>query len=219
MLGTSNYEYTKEYLEEKTEALSEKYSYSDLITILDSFSTKSNNREEQTLISSYLKSLKRQEQWIETAWQNPEKVSKGQYLYAVYNQIKKRLPNDIKTKIFTADRSADKILQSLVDWTPFSLGDGKGEVYLEIINGMICMRFFRLDGDKHDLKKIKQYLIQNHFQPLLEKYPKATTKGQASKYMKMIRMELDFDQLGMDGATAIYLDWQKALREVKQNLY
>ena len=95
--------------------------------------------------------------------------------------------------IFTTERSADKILQSLVDWTPFALENGKGEIYLEIINSLVCLRFFRLDGDKQALKQIKAHLIQYHFQSLLEKYPQATIKGQATKYMKMIRMPLDFE--------------------------
>jgi hypothetical protein len=215
LLGTSNYEYTHDYLKEKSEGYSEKYNYDDLIAILDNYTLIATNRQEKALLSSYQQSLHNQKHWIDNAWKTPEKVSKGHYFYSVYHQIQQRLPDTIKTKIFTTGRNADKILQSLVNWTPFALGKGKGEIYLEIINGIIALRFFRLAGDINDLKRIKQYLIQHHFKSLLEKHPTATTKGQATKYMKMIRMPMDFGELGMDGAVGVYLDWQMALREVK----
>lgn len=215
LLGVSNYEYSPEMIVEKSEGLSRKLSYADLLRGLEALLNKSpRSAIPDTLLEAYRDALIKQRDWLRDAWQHPETVHRHFYLYSAYRQMQDLMP-DISTRMFTGDRTADYILQTNDLWVPFEHGGAVGQVFLEVFNGELTIRFAPDQGDKDALRAVRQQLVNYVEQELGSRYSDMITQGRISKWMKIARLRLDFEAMGIEGAVHAFQDWYGVVKNLR----
>lgn len=158
----------------------------------------------------YRDSLVVQHEWLLGLYRDLEREP-SQLTYYSYFQHMRGYLSDIRTGIYSEHKGASQYIMHVKDnWLPIALEDGSGYLYLEIIDHEISIRFAHKEGDRGMIRR----RLVNHYLPLIQKMsPDAHARGKASKFMRIVRMDLCYSPESVKANADILRDWMMCMRE------
>lgn len=214
LLGTKDMDSPVNYIKEKSGAKSEKIGHEKLLRILDQFLE---GREEDGLACmarSYRHAIASQWEQLTTNWTRKGEVHEHFYYYSFFWQMQKYLA-DIETRMYpvTNPGGTQYILNAQDTWAKVEHNSCKGELYLELINNLLCIRCRLDEGEYADKRAIRRRLI-DYFRPRLEgKFLELENGDRVSKFMYIVRMRMDFEKLGVERVAGAFREWRKVVKE------
>lgn len=158
----------------------------------------------------YLEALLTQHEGIRGMYRTLASQPSQLAYYSYFQEMRAHLP-DVRTGIYTEHKGTSQHIMHVLDlWLPIELDEGCGHLYLEIIDHEITIRFAH---DKGNRSLIRQRLL-SHYLPLIQRInPKAHAQGKASKYMRIVRMDLDYKPEMVKENAVILKNWIVCLKE------
>lgn len=141
LLGTSWFEYTEKCVTIKSEGSATKIGYDELIAALNRLLVATGQAAEvYELALAYRNALQEQYNRIQTAYRNRD--NEKLFFYAIYREIQSRVKG-METSIYTVTNPGGPvyILNNSDFWLGFNYEKAEAELYYEIVNGRLCIKF------------------------------------------------------------------------------
>jgi hypothetical protein len=168
------------------------------------------------LALAYRNALHEQYNRIENAYKN--KDDSKLYYYSIYHKIQSRL-NGIETSIYTVNNPGGPvyILNNTEYWRNFQIGQMTGELYYEIVNGRLCIKFHT--DVANDVKYIIRENVRKAIKNIFGSSYQVIDSGRIGAYMTACQIEHDFTDINkFDQSAEIFLDIASKFEEVIKSI-
>jgi hypothetical protein len=205
LLGTSWFEHSATSITRNSGGIATKIGYDELIVALNQLMIATGQSPDiYELALAYRNAIQEQFDNLRNAFTTADgsKIS----FYSLYWEIQKRL-KDIETAIYTVNNQGGPvyILNSSDYWLPFSVGQIPGNLYYEVVNGRLCIKFYieAPDSDKYMIRNRVRQAIKS---VLGQKYQVIDT-GRLGAYMTACQIDHDFCEISkLDDSAAVFQD-------------
>jgi hypothetical protein len=213
LLGISRFEWSEDDILEASGGLSRKITYPELIAAIDTFLAAAEPSPLKDLAMSYRSALQEQFEWSQNAWRYPVEKGRALHYLSAYEAIQKSIP-DIPTRIYSFSQGGtDYVLKAETLRRPYGIGGITGEIFLEIHNGELCIKFDCDTNDKETLRAIRWRLIEYFDSNLRQRSYDVNTRGRISRYMRLVSMPLDFPKIEVKRAAEIFKEWHDLVKD------
>jgi len=205
LLGTTWFEYLSGDIENKSKGIATKIGYKELISALNSLIiTPDQSADVYELALAYRNALQEQFSMIKNAYTTND--SGKLFFYSLYREIQKRIKN-MNTSIYTVNNPGGSvyILNNSDYWKKFSIGNVSGELYYEVVNGRLCIKFYS-EAEKKDKYMIRDRIRKAVKDVLSPKY-KVIDTGRLGAYMTACQIDYDFTDIKkIDKSAVVFQD-------------
>jgi len=205
LLGTSWFEHSAESIARNSNSLATKIGYDELITALNQLMVASGQSPDvYELALAYRNAIQEQFDRLRNAFMTP--YDGRPYFYSLYWEIQKRLKG-METVIYTVNNPGGQvyILNNSDYWLPFSIGNSSGDLYYEIVNGRLCIKFYS-EAENTDKYTIRDRIRQAVRTVLSSKYL-VVDSGRIGAYMTACQIDYDFcDVTKIDESASLFQD-------------
>jgi hypothetical protein len=205
LLGTSWFEHSATSITRNSGGVAAKIGYGELIAALNQLMiTTGQSPEVYELALAYRNAIQEQFDKLKNAFTAAD--SSRICFYSQYWEIQKRLKN-LETAIYTVNNQGGPvyILNSSDYWLPFSVGQISVDLYYEVVNGRLCIKFYAeaSDADKY---MIRDHVRQDIKSVLGQKY-QIVDSGRLGAYMTACQIDHDFRDISkLDDSAAVFQD-------------
>jgi len=217
LLGTSWFEHTENSISDMSEGSASRIGYDELISSLNKLMVApSQPPEVYELALAYRNAVQEQYDRIRTAYKSKE--DEKLFFYAIYHEIQTRLEG-METSIFTVHNPGGPvyILNSSDYWLGFNYEGVEGQLYYEIVNGRLCIKFYI------EAPRETKYKLRDNLRDAIRKVYGADYKiidsGRLGSYMTACQIEHDFSNIeDFDESARIFSDVGSKLEEVLKGI-
>ena len=205
LLGTSWFEHSTDSIAGSFGGIATKTGYEEVISALNRLMVAPGQSPDvYELALAYRNALQEQMDKLLTAFKTPD--GSKLFFYSMYHEIQKRLKS-VETAIYTVNNPGGPvyILNCSDHWLPFSIGQLAGELYYEVVNGRLCIKFHSeaTDKDKYTIRDRVRKAIKG---VLGQKY-RIVDSGRLGAYMTACQIDHDFcDISALDESAAVFED-------------
>jgi len=193
LLGTSWFEHTEKSISDKSEGSATRIGYDELIFSLNKLMVATGQPPEvYELALAYRNAVQEQYDRIHTAYRN--KQDEKLFFYAIYHEIQSRLKG-METSIYTVNNSGGPvyILNNSDYWLSFTYEKAEGELYYEVVNGRLCIKFY-IEAPNETKYKLRDNLREAIRRVYSSDY-KIVDSGRLGAYMTACQIEHDFTDI------------------------
>jgi len=205
LLGTSWFEYSLSDIENNFNGTATKIGYDEIISALNSLIVAPDQSPDvYELALAYRNALQEQFNILKNAFKNND--GGKLFFYSLYREIQNRTQN-IRTSIYTVNNPGGPvyILNNGDCWKKFTVGNLAGELYYELVNGRLCIKFYS-EEKKEDKYLIKDQVRKAVRSVLSPKY-KVIDTGRLGTYMTACQIDHDFTDIrNLDKSAYIFQD-------------
>ena len=187
MLGLSSFESNSRHIEQASGGLREKASYNELLVALNSLLVSPDQATDVSeLILHVPNALQLQFQKLTRAALD-ESERNQQFYYSLYGMLQQRMPS-IETRIYTVvNRGGPVYILNNSAMFELQLDSVPVQIYYEIVNGIICIKFHAQSDDIDKRREIRTLIRQASHSVLEPKYT-LIDSGRTGAYMIGIRI-------------------------------
>jgi len=217
LLGTSWFEHSSTNIERYSGGVVKKIGYEELINALNQLLvTTGQSPEVYELALAYRNAVQEQHDSLKNAFTKGE--GGKPFFYSLYWEIQKRLTG-IETAIYTVNNPGGPvyILNCSNCWLPFSMGDISGELYYEVVNGRLCIKFYS-EASTDDKYMIRKRIRSATRKVLGNKY-KIVDSGRLGAYMTACQVDYDFNDISkLDDSAKVFQDVSNEFNSIIQEI-
>ena len=220
MLGTSWFEHSSSWIEQESGGLAKKIGYEELIDALSKLLDDTGQSPEvDELARAYRNAIQKQFENLKNAFKKDDRGK--HFFYSLYWEIQKRLKN-LKTAIYTVNNrgSAVYILNGFNHsdhWIPFLNGNVSGELYCEVVNGHLRIKFYS-EAAKEDKYEIREK-IRDATRKVLGKKYEIKNAGRLGTHMTACQVGHDFSDISkLDDSAKTFQDVASKLGAIIQEI-
>jgi hypothetical protein len=217
LLGTSWFEHSTSSIVSKSNGATTKIGYDELISALNKLMVASGQSPDiYELALAYRNAIQEQFDKLKNAFKNPD--GGRLYFYSLYREIQKRVIG-METDIYTANNPGGPvfILNNADYWMPFSKENISGELYYEIVNGRLCIKFYT-KAEKAVKCAIRDRIRYAIRKVLGSKYP-VVDSGRIGKYMTACQIDHDFCDIDkIDESALLFQDVAKEFSNITKEI-
>lgn len=217
LLGTSWFERTEKSISDMSDGLASRIGYDELILSLNKLMvTTGQPPEVYELALAYRNAVQEQYDRIHAAYRS--KKDKKLFFYAIYHEIQTRLKG-METSIYTVANPGGPvyILNSSDYWLDLSYEGVAGQLYYEIVNGRLCIKFCI------EAPNETKYKLRDKLREVIRKVYGADYKivdsGRLGAYMTACQIEHDFTDIeNFEESARIFSDVGSRLEKVLKGI-
>ncbi|MDW7681203.1 MAG: hypothetical protein SCK70_11600 [bacterium] len=213
LLGTSWFEHSAASIVSKSYGVASKIGYDELISALNKLMVASGQSPDvYELALAYRNAIQEQFDKLKNAFKNPD--GGRIYFYSLYREIQKSV-SGMETKIYTVNNRGGPvyILNNVDYWMSFSKKNLSGELFYEIVNGRLCIKFYS-EAEKADKYTIRDRIRHAVRKVLGTKYP-VVDSGRIGAYMTACQIDYDFcDIEKIDESASLFQDVAKEFSNI-----
>jgi hypothetical protein len=220
LLGTSWFEHTGRSINIKSKGKATRIGYEELIASLNELLNKlmvatGRSPEVYELALAYRNTVQEQYDSLKNAF-TKEKEGKL-FFYSLYWEIQKRLA-DLETAIYTVNNPGGEVyILNCSHWLPFSIGDITGELYYEVVNGRLCIKFYS-ESSTEDKYMVRERIRSATRKVFGNKY-KIVDFGRLGEYMTACQVDYDFNDISkLDDSAKVFQDVANEFNSIIQEI-
>jgi hypothetical protein len=214
LLGTSWFEISSENVTNFSNGLASKIGYVELIELLNQVIVSDNeNMDVLELALSYRIYLENQYQHITNAYNG--NARNKLFWYSLYDQIRGYIINTTGS-IFSANNPGGEvyILNDDESWLFNNDNDVEVEIYFEVVNGTLCIKFHARTDDADEKRAIRNS-IRISIHNVLDNEYNVVNAGRIGRYMTACQIEHDFsDVFDIENSATVFDDIHSAMQNI-----
>jgi hypothetical protein len=217
LLGTSWFEHTGKSISDASEGTASRIGYDEMISSLNQLMVATGQPPEvYELALAYRNAVQEQYNRIHAAYTS--KQDEKLYYYAIYHEIQSRL-KDMETSIYTVNNPGGPvyILNNSDYWLDFKYDGAEGQLYYEIVNGRLCIKFY-VEAPNETKYKLRDSLREAIHKVYGTDY-KIVDSGRLGAYMTACQVEYDFTDIkNFEESARIFSDIGLKLEKVLKGI-
>lgn len=217
LFGTSWFEHTSALLEEKSNGRCTRIGYEELIDGLNKLIIEPRQSSDVVeLARAYRDSIQEQFDFLLNGLRQAKKDKI--FYYSLYWSIQKKL-GSLDTAIYTVNNPGGQVyILNNRKWYPVTINQTSVDLYYELVNDRLCIKFFAKAEDNDVRQKIRD-VVRNKTHKVLDQKYHIIDSGRIGAYMTACQIDYDFSNINkIDESASLYKDIHDAMNEIAQGI-